>query len=95
MAQSSKPKESHPLLDGYPSDERIAELIFQLSCLDRHGLFEAINVVHEDVARALQQVMEEEPERFKHVFARVAKMRRISEEKQKQIKLSIEFVGML
>lgn len=73
-----------------PSDEHIADLLYQFSCLDPCGLYEPINTVHHEVAGALHKFMEQEPERFTEIFRHVAEETLISPQKQTQLMDFIE-----
>ncbi len=74
----------------HPTDEHIADLLYQFSCLDQAGLYEPINTVHCEVADALHEFMGLEPARFHEIFRRVAEETQISPKKQKELMLFIE-----
>lgn len=68
-----------------PSDEHIADLIFQLSRLDWNGEFEPINTVYFEIAYALYEQEKRDPVRFRLIFERVARQVGFSAEKQQDL----------
>ena len=78
-----------------PSDEHIADLIFQLSRLDCNGEFEPINTVHLEVACALKELQERQHVRFHIIFEHAVLRARLSGKKQQELLDSIETCDLL